>query len=343
MDVQAKITVIASLGAFLFGADSGLVNKIQTLQSFKEQFELNSTVLSLIVMCGLFGCMVGSILSGGLADKYGRKNCMVIMCFIFIVGTFIQISAGHINTFLFGRFVGGIAIGSLYTIAPLYVGEICDSSRRGMLVTSQHLAIAFANLIVFVIVYYLEKRSLFFLIDWQLAIVIQIIPVLLLLMGCFYIPKSPRWLIMKHKYDEAKTSLSVIHTENPKQVDARYKLIYEALDKELKQMSWGEVLRVYWRRLLMGMTLQMFKRLSGVNALLYYSSKLFLQVIPKYANEMSILQNILNFLFTAPSIVLTDRLGRKTLLVMGAIGCCIGLFSTGTGMLFNMPLLAVIG
>ena len=210
MNMESQITLIASLGAFLFGADSGLINKIQTLSTFKQQFDLDSRILSLIVMCGLFGCMVGSISCGYLADKLGRRNCMVLMSCVFLVGTFVQIMSGHIYLFLFGRFVGGIAIGSLYTIAPMYVGEVCSANKRGMLVSAQHLAIAFANLLVFVIVYNLEHARMLMLVDWQLAILIQIIPVLLLIVGCLYIPKSPRWLIMKNDYDGARKALQCV-------------------------------------------------------------------------------------------------------------------------------------
>eukprot|EP00835_Amoeboradix_gromovi_P000972 NODE_37_length_31305_cov_0.348939.p8 type:complete len:360 gc:universal NODE_37_length_31305_cov_0.348939:15295-16374(+) len=343
MNKQTQITLVASLGAFLFGADSGLINKIQTLATFLNQFELNSSVLGLIVMSGLFGCMVGSISSGVLADSIGRRNCMMFNSVIFLFGTFVQILSTGINFFLFGRFIAGVAIGALYTTAPLYVSEVCDSNNRGRLVSLQHLAISFANLLVFVVVYYLEDLSLFMLVDWQLAILIQIVPVILLMIGCLYLPKSPRWLIMKKDYDGAREALHIIYKESDESNAKRFNLIYDSLSRELKQMSWSQVVTIYWRRLLMGMTLQMFKRLSGVNALLYCSTKLFLQVVPSYANELSIIQNVLNFLFTAPSIVLIERLGRKTLLVVGATGCCIGLFLTGSGMLFDIPLIAVIG
>eukprot|EP00834_Sanchytrium_tribonematis_P002176 NODE_62_length_26495_cov_0.832853.p8 type:complete len:456 gc:universal NODE_62_length_26495_cov_0.832853:5985-4618(-) len=343
MHRQTQINIIASLGVFLFGADSGLINKIQTFHTFKTRFDLNSAVLSMIVVSGIFGSMIGSIGCGVMADKLGRKKSMYLMSFLFIIGLFWQILSVGIQMFLFGRFISGIGIGCLYAIAPLYVGEICDASKRGMLVSAQHLSITVANLVAFVGVIYLEDINIFYMEDWQLAIAVQMIPALLLIIGCSYLPKSPRWLMMRHDYQEAKDALKFIFQEDDILLEKRYNAIYDGLNKEMKQLSWDQVIRIYWRRLLMGMTLQMFKRLSGVNALLYYSSKLYQQVIPQYVNEMGILQSLLNFVFTIPSLYLTDRLGRKTLLIAGSVGCCLGLCMTGTSMLVNWPILAVIG
>ena len=347
MGKQLLITLIATLGGFVFGSDVGLVNKIQTYESFKKLFApLDNTKLGLMVASLLLGCMIGSLGSSYLAEVYGRKKTIIIGAVIFVAGVFTQISAvAGYNVLLLGRFFTGLAVGILSTVVPMYLSEVCDPEKRGMLVSCQQLAITLGILVSFLAAMLTERVQFLGLADWQFAIILQLVPAGLMFFGMLTLPASPRWLLSRRRHEDAKVALSKLRGTSFKNVESEYYQLKSDAESETEQLSWPEAFQQYRSRIFIGIFIQMFQQISGINGLMYYSTKMYGALLPQYVDALAAAQNIINVVATIPALFLVDRLGRRSLLLAGSAGCAVGLFCTATAMLLPtpMPVLAVIG
>eukprot|EP00834_Sanchytrium_tribonematis_P002599 NODE_84_length_22354_cov_0.646506.p6 type:complete len:388 gc:universal NODE_84_length_22354_cov_0.646506:18382-19545(+) len=346
MGKQILITAIATIGGFVFGSDIGLVSKIQTYHSFKKLFHLSTAQLGLMVAIFLLGCMLSSLGSSYLAEAYGRKKSIIIGAIIFTVGIVTQMSAvSGVNVLMLGRFFTGLAVGILSTIVPMYLSEVSDPEQRGMLVSCQQLAITLGILVSFLAAMWTENVSFFGMDDWQSAISLQLVPAALLFGGMLTLPASPRWLLSKRRHEDAKIALSKLRGTNFANVEGEYYKLKSDSEAETEQLSWGAALSQYRSRILIGIVIQMFQQISGINGLMYYSTKMYTQLLPDYVDTLAAAQNILNVVATIPALFLVDRLGRRSLLLAGSAGCAIGLFMTATSMLLPTPypVVAVIG
>ena len=340
MGKQLLITLIACIGGFVFGSDVGLVNKIQTYDSFKKLFApLDNAKLGLMVATLLFGCMIGSLGSSYIAEAYGRKKAIIIGSVIFTAGVFTQISAvAGYNVLLLGRFFTGLAVGILSTVVPMYLSEVCDPEKRGMLVSCQQLAITLGILVSFLAAMATEKVQVLGLADWQFAIVLQLIPAGLLFFGMLTLPSSPRWLLSKRRHEDAKIALAKLRGLSFKHVEGEYYQLKSDAEAETEQLGWGAAWQQYRSRIMIGILIQMFQQISGINGLMYYSTKMYGSLLPDYVDALAAAQNIMNVVATIPALFLVDRLGRRSLLLAGSAGCAIGLFCTATAMLLPTPL-----
>ncbi len=277
MGKQVLITAIATLGGFVFGSDVGLVSKIQTYQTFIDFFKLSNAQLGLMVAALLLGCMMGSLGSSYLAESYGRKKSIIIGSIVFTAGIFTQLSAmAGFTILVLGRYFTGLAVGILSSVVPMYLSEVCDPDKRGMLVSCQQLAITIGILVSYLVAMACEGVSVFGLSDWQTAISLQLIPAALMFFGMLTLPASPRWLLSKRLYEEAKKALSNLRGKTFKNVENEYYELKSEAEMEIEQLGWSEAFKQYGNRILIGIFVQMFQQISGINGLMVNITNLVL-------------------------------------------------------------------
>ncbi|KXS18310.1 general substrate transporter [Gonapodya prolifera JEL478] len=339
------IALTAAIGGLLFGYEVGIINQVLLMDSFRLFFGLstvsngglvnspNSADLEgNIVSLFLAGCIPGAFLVSYSADFLGRKASVAVGTLAFLVGGILQTAATGIPLLYAGRCIGGLGVGLLSGTVPLYISECAPTSIRGRIGTMQQLMITIgimlANIINAILTSVIandENRL------WRLAMGIQLIPAVILLGLFFILPESPRFLISRGKVDEASAIVARLNGES-KDGQVVQTLVTEiqesiAIEKRLPKASWLDMCRMPIRpRSIAAFGVFFFQQWSGINAVMYYSSSLFLgmglskDIATKVATTV---QSVINVLATFPAVYFIERLGRRTLLYIGAVGSSI--------------------
>jgi len=335
------ITIAITLGGLLFGYDTGVINGTQFY--FSKYFELSGALKGFIVSSALLGALVGAASSGILSKKIGRKNSLIIAALFFAVsawGSGLPSMLPESTTLLvIFRIIGGIAIGIASMNAPMYIAEIAPAEKRGNLVTFYQLAIVIGFFVVFLATYFIgngltEQQNIDY--GWRQMFWSELIPAFLFLGLLFFVPKSPRWLMLKGKEEEAKNILTRIHGE-----EIAHKEFIE-IKESIHKDSHGEKASIFSKSLLpiiiIGTILSVLQQFTGINAVLYYGSDIFEQALG-FGKEDILAQQILlatvNLLFTFIAMFTVDKLGRKPLLMIGGFGMLIGFLMMGFTLYFS--------
>ncbi|KAJ3335186.1 Plasma membrane low glucose sensor [Gonapodya sp. JEL0774] len=308
----------------------------------------------------LLGCIPGAF-SVSYASEYlgGRKNAIFAACFFFLAGAVIQAAANGIAAFYAGRFIGGMGVGCLTGAIPLYIAECAPTVVRGRgewdilqdSVESRHLplidrpasvgtlwqllivtGILVANIVNSILLSVMDpaKDSI-----WRVAFGVQVVPVLFLFGSLFYLPETPRFLLSKGKEELAKATLARLNGEdvNSAWVDKEFADLKASIDleKNIPKATWIEMWTLPLRpRSFASFGLLFFQQVSGINAINYYSSSLFIGMgISKDLSTklITVLQSVLFVVFTGPAIYSIDKIGRRALLYIGGAGMCIASWS----------------
>lgn len=212
------ITSITALGGLLFGYDTGVINGAQFFLT--KYFQLDAGLQGWVVGSALLGCLVGAIISGSLSIKIGRKNSLIISAILFSISAFgsglPSFLPESVSLLVIFRIIGGLGIGIASMNAPMYIAEIAPAKKRGKLVTFYQLAIVVGFFVVFLVTYFIgnrltEAQNLEY--GWRQMFWSELIPSCLFLGALFFVPKSPRWLYLKGKNEEAFAILTKIHGE----------------------------------------------------------------------------------------------------------------------------------
>ena len=343
-------SITVALAGFLFGFDTIVISGAeQTLQKMWGSYELfgsNDYFHGYIVVgSALFGTIFGALLGGYPTNIIGRKNTLI---WIGILYTISAIGSGLANDpWVFGafRFIGGLGVGASTIAAPAYISEIASAKNRGKLVATYQFNIVFGILVAFVSNYVIsiliENNS------WRWMIGIEAVPAFIYTIMVFMVPKSPRWLIIKNRTEEAKKIIKLINPDsNPDEVVAN---ILE-LDKSKPEESVFQ--KKYKRIILLAFAIALFNQFSGINAFLYYSKRIFVEA--GLADQAALLGSIgigvANLIFTLLGMYFIDRIGRKKLMIIGSIGYIISLlfvalafFYSWSGMVVPISLFVFIG
>ena len=343
-------SITVALAGFLFGFDTIVISGAeQTLQKMWGSYELfgsNDYFHGYIVVgSALFGTIFGALLGGYPTNIIGRKNTLI---WIGILYTISAIGSGLSNDpWVFGafRFIGGLGVGASTIAAPAYISEIASAKNRGKLVATYQFNIVFGILVAFVSNYlisiYVENNS------WRWMIGIEAVPAFIYTIMVFMVPKSPRWLIIKNRTEEAKKIIKIINPDsNPDEVVANIL----ALDKSKPKESVFQ--KKYKRIILLAFAMALFNQFSGINAFLYYSKRIFVEA--GLADQAALLGSIgigvANLIFTLLGMYFIDRIGRKKLMIIGSIGYIISLlfvalafFYSWSGMVVPISLFVFIG
>jgi sugar porter (SP) family MFS transporter len=309
------VSLIAAMGGLLFGFDTAVISGAE--KTIQTLFNLNGFWHGFTISIALIGTLVGVIFAGKPADLFGRKKVLFAVATFFGVAALGSALSNTWISFLFYRFLGGLAVGASSVIAPTYIAEITPPRIRGRLVASFQLNIVGGILLSYFSNYWLSQ---FIIIDsWRWMLGIQVIPSAIFFCLLFTIPESPRWLVIKNNELKAKKLLMKFGSDNPDQELAEIKESLISIEK-----IHGEKLfsATYKLPILFAFLIAVFNQFSGINAVMYYAPRIF--ELAGYAKKSALLQSIsiglALFTFTIVGMFLIDRAGRKRLLLVGSLG-----------------------
>jgi len=322
------LSIVAAIGGFLFGFDSGVING--TVDALQIAFNSDAVGTGFNVASMLLGCAAGAFFAGNLADRIGRKPVMIMTAIAFIASAWGSGIAADSLQFVLARVLGGFAVGAASVLAPAYISEIAPASIRGRLATLQQLMIVIGLFAAFLSNYWLAGISGgasallwggFQTYQWMFWM--EIIPASIFFIALFFIPESPRYLVAAGKLDKAKSvlqSLSDSVNAAAKVQDIKSTLI------EGSRPSLGDVISKYTGKVhpivWVGIGLAALQQFTGINVVFYYGATLWQAA--GFTEENALLQNVIsgsvNVIFTFVAIALVDRIGRKPLLLVGALG-----------------------
>ncbi len=317
---------VAALGGLLFGFDTAVVNG--ALEFFREylQLEANSFMEGWVVSSALLGCAVGAISIGKFGDKYGRRYMLRIMALLILISAVGTGLAFNLNSFIAMRLVGGLGVGGASVLSPMYISEIAPPNVRGRLTVTFQLAIVIGILIAFFSDYLLINIGEN---NWRWMFIVEGIPAAIFFVSLFTVSRSPRWLVKTGKIEEARRVISSLNTKSDP--DKTIREIKNSLDENVIKHIKYLFRKPYMRLVIIGIIMGMFNQFTGINMIMYYSSKIFLSA--GFSNESAILQTVIigatNLAFTIIAMNVIDKLGRKNMLLIGSISMTIflGLFA----------------
>ncbi|KAL4995773.1 general substrate transporter [Aspergillus recurvatus] len=353
------VAMFACLGGLLYGYNQGVFSGVLVMHSFEEHMGdavTNQTKKGWLTSILELGAWFGALYSGVLCERFSRKYTILAHVCIFCIGVVIQLTAaadsGSSSNILGGRFVTGMGVGSLSMSVPTYNAEIAPPEVRGSLVAMQQLAITFGIMVSFWINYgtnhiggtgETQKDA-----AWLLPLALQLVPAVILGVGMIFMPFSPRWLVHHGREEEALkvlTSLRGLEADDPilqlEFLEIKSQSIFEKrTEKErfphLERNSFWSYLKLeaagykslftswpMFRRVIVATVTMTFQQWTGVNAILYYAPTIFEQ-LGMSSNTTSLLATgvvgVAMFLATIPAVIWVDNVGRKPILVIGAIG-----------------------
>lgn len=336
--LRLMITLVATVGFSLFGFDQGLMSGIITGEQFNYEFPATggsshhaTVVQGAVVSCYEIGCFFGAIFALFRGEKMGRIPVLMIGSVIIIIGTVISVTAfrdswglGH---FVIGRVITGIGNGMNTATIPVWQSELSRAENRGRLVTLEGAVVALGTMIAYWLDYGLTFVDLS--IQWRLPVACQIIFALVLLGGACSLPESPRWLIAHDRKEEASFILGALKDLDPRddEIYAEATALSDAVNRfsrsqvGIKDLLLGGKTQ-HFARMVIGSSTQFFQQFTGCNAAIYYSTVLFEKM--DLGRNMSLIMGgvfaTVYALATIPGFFLIDRVGRRNLFLIGAIG-----------------------
>jgi sugar porter (SP) family MFS transporter len=313
--VLLRSTVVAALGGLLFGFDTVVISG--TTQALTELFHLSPWALGVTVSSALAGTIVGSMLAGIPGDKYGRRDSLRILAVLYLISAVGCGFAWNWTALVVFRVIGGLAIGGSSVLGPMYIAEIAPAKYRGRLVGLFQFNVVFGILLAYLSNYLIGTLQLGTT-EWRWKLGIAALPALFFLVMLFGIPRSPRWLAKEGRVEEAREVLRITGEENYEQ---ELREIVASIDAD---HSAGDSLFTAKYRLpiCLAVSIAMFNQLSGINAILYYLNQIFAQAgFNKVSSDLqAVAIGATNLVFTMIAMSLIDRVGRKKLLLTGAVG-----------------------
>ena len=312
-----KSTIVAALGGLLFCFDTAVL--AGTTAGLTRTFALKPSGLGLTVAVALVGTVIGSILAGIPGDRYGRRDGLRIMAVLYLVSATGCAIAWDWYSLVAFRFIGGLGIGGSSVLGPMYIAEIAPARWRGRLVGFFQFNVV-AGILLAYFSNYLIGVTVGGSSEWRWMLGVSGIPALLFLLMLFFIPRSPRWLVQKSRVEEARSVLVLIGEEN---VEDELQDIVKSIDVEHGHARESLFQRKYRVPIFLAVSIAMFNQLSGINAILYYLNDIFARAgFSKVSGDLqAVLIGFTNLVFTIIAMSIIDRVGRKTLLLIGGLGC----------------------
>ena len=310
-------SLTSALAGFLFGFDTVVISGAEkTIQSL---WGLSPGMHGIAMASALYGTVVGSLLGGWPADKFGRKATLLWIGILYLVGAVGSALATNVGMFIAARVIGGLGIGISTVVAPMYISEIAPAQHRGRLAGMFQFNIVFGILVAFV-----SNALLAGIGDnaWRWMLGVAAFPSVLYAIFCFLLPESPRWLLSRKGDREGGLKvLQLIQPDAPKsEIEAEAdEIIKLSSDQVESGHFWTMRLR---KPILLAILIAFFNQLSGINAILYFAPRIF--ELTGLGAKAALLQSIgiglTNLIFTFVGLWLIDRLGRRTLLYIGSVG-----------------------
>jgi SP family xylose:H+ symportor-like MFS transporter len=348
------LTLIATLGGLLFGYDTAVINgAVDSLKAFfinprfsdlanPAQANAANSLLGFVVSSALIGCIIGGLFGGWVSSRIGRKRGLIVAALLFLISAlgasapefpFAPIGhggPGYMANFVFYRILGGIGVGSASMLSPMYIAEIAPPKVRGNLVAWNQFAIVFGMLIIYFVNFGISKTgsgdAWLNAIGWRYMFLSGAIPAILFLILLFFVPETPRYLMLNGNETAARAVLAKLVT--PEEGEKEIAEIRASLNQHHsgKLFSFGALL------IFIGIMLSIFQQFVGINVVLYYATDIFKGM--GLTTNASLFQTIVvggvNLIFTVIAILTVDRFGRKPLQIIGALVMAISMISLGT-------------
>ncbi len=321
-----RSAAVAALGGFLFGFDTAVISG--ATDALRLRFVLDSNQLGFTVASALIGTIFGSIGAGPPAERFGRGPVLRALAVLYLITAVGCGLAWNWLSLVMFRFVGGLAIGASSVVAPMYIAEISPAAVRGRLV-----ALSQFNVVAGILVAYFSNYLIAALVGgpetaaWRWMLGIAALPSLLFFVLVLRIPESPRWLVKAHRREEAATVLRTMGSDRP---EALVQEIADSLHEETVAANEPFFQRKYLKPILLAVMVASFNQLSGINALIYYTADIFRMAGAERTSALlqSVIIGFTNLVFTMAAMTVIDRLGRRLLLLIGAVGLAVCLSLT---------------
>jgi sugar porter (SP) family MFS transporter len=316
-----KSTIVAALGGLLFGFDTVVISG--TTDALTKTFHLTDWLLGVTVFSALCGTVLGAMFAGLPGDRWGRRDSLRVMAVLYLISALGCAFAWDWNSLIAFRVIGGLGIGGSSVLGPMYIAEIAPAKWRGRLVGLFQFNVVLGILLAYLSNYLIGLAQLGAA-EWRWMLGVSAIPAGGFLLLLFGIPRSPRWLVKKGRVSEAREVLRLTGEQN---YEAELQDIVTSIDAEHGHGDEPLFTRKYRVPIFLAVTIGLFNQLSGINAILYYSSYIFLQAgfSKDSGNLQSVAIGATNLLFTMIAMSVIDRIGRKTLLLVGSVGLTISL------------------
>ena len=317
----AKSSVVAALGGLLFGFDTAVI--AGATAALTTAYALSPATLGLTVAAALYGTILGAMFGGIPGDRYGRRASLRITAVLYLISALGCAFAFNWYSFVLARFIGGLGIGASSVLGPMYIAEIAPPKMRGRMVGFFQFNIVFGILAAYFSNYVIGTMG-FGDAEWRWKLGVSGIPAALFLIMLFTIPESPRWLAKRGRVDEAEDVLRGTGDPSYKEDLAE---IVESLDARHGTGNEPLFQRKYRVPIYLAISIGMFNQLSGINAVLYYLNDIFAKAgFSKVSGDLqAVAVGATNLLFTIVAMSLIDRIGRKTLLLIGSVGTALSL------------------
>lgn len=340
------MAVVAAIGGILFGYDTAVISG--TISNVTAQFGLDTLQQGWYVGCALIGSIIGVLFAGALSDSIGRKKTMLIAATLFCMSAVCcAISADFIQLVCF-RIIGGVGIGIVSIVSPIYISEVSPADRRGTMVSLYQLAITIGFLAAYLVNFWIQDAAesseygsgvwnhLMKEEMWRGMLGSMTVPALLYFIVIFLIPESPRWLIVKGKGDKAIRTLTRIYgdmTHAVAQLEETRASIAGETKSEWKALLQPGILKA----VIIGSAIAILGQFMGVNAVLYYGPEIFGKAGLSGGDSMfsQVLVGAVNMLTTVIAVFIIDRVGRKQLIYWGVSGMIISLVMIGSYFLWG--------
>ena len=341
------LSVVAALGGFLFGYDTAVISG--TIAQVTHLFQLDTLQQGWYVGCALIGSIIGVLFAGILSDKFGRKSTMILSAILFSTSAIGCAVSTDFNQLVIYRIIGGVGIGVVSIISPLYISEVAVAQYRGRLVSLYQLAVTIGFLGAYLVNYQLLGYSmsnpdvstawwnLVFVSEvWRGMLGMETLPAIMFFIIIFFIPESPRWLILKGKEEKATNILERIYTSSK---EALFQLTEtkSVLSSESKS-EWKLLLQPGIRKaVIIGVCIAVLGQFMGVNAVLYYGPSIFENAGLSGGDSLfyQVLVGLVNTLTTVLALVIIDKVGRKKLVYYGVSGMVISLVLIATYFIYG--------
>jgi len=314
--------ILAAIAGLMFGLDVGVISG--ALGFIRDEFHASDFEQSWIVSSMMFGAALGALGAGRMSYAFGRRRALISSAFLFVAGGLICALAASVSALIIGRAMLGLAIGIGSFVAPLYISEVSDESRRGSLVSMYQLMITFGILLAFV-----SNAILSYSGSWRWMLGIMAIPGVFFLIGSFFLPDSPRWLMLRGRHEEALSIMKELR-HDPEHAHQEIRDIRAQIHDRQRGLAMFLENPNFRRAVMLGICLQIAQQLTGINVVMYYAPRIFQEVGFGSSGQMwgTAIVGVVNWLATFIAIAFADSWGRRQMLITG-----FAIMATGLAML----------
>ena len=318
-----RSALVASLGGLIFGFDTAVISG--TTDSLKRVFELDDGGLGFTVTTALLGTIVGALTAGKPADRYGRRTMLFVIGVLYVIGALGSALTGSHVLFMIARFLGGVGVGAASVCAPIYTAEVAPPAVRGRLV-----GLVQFNIVLGILLAYLSNTIIRQAIGgddaWRWMFGVMAVPAVIFLGLLFGVPETPRWLMSVGRREQAEAisrRLCSTEEESRQQISE----IHESLEAQKDQESVAFFTKPHAKVIMLAFMIAMFNQMSGINAILYYAPVVMEKAgaSTDSAFLMSVAVGFMNLIAPMAALTVIDRIGRRSLMLVGSIGYILSL------------------